>query len=133
MTRIPPVTSTRSLVDSPCCKRTKRLVRDWQNVHYGASETIATTGREAEVPIEVCLQEHTWLTCRKAYQQDLFREIQEEDGLVIMARGLGVPRIIANLLHVYDTAGDNLVLIIGAGERENKWIGDSMCGNQLDS
>ena len=48
-----------------------------------------------------------------------------------MARGLGVPRIITNLLHVYDAAGDNLVLIIGVDERENKWIGDSMFGNKL--
>ncbi|KAF8428265.1 hypothetical protein EV426DRAFT_680524 [Tirmania nivea] len=61
-----------------------------------------------------------------AYQQDIFREIREEDGLVIMARGLGLPRIVTNLLHAYDAAGDNLVLIIGAGERENKWIGDSL-------
>ena len=50
-----------------------------------------------------------------------------------MARGLGVPRIVTSLLHIYDAAGDNLVLVIGANERENKWIGDSTFGNQLDS
>ncbi|KAF8473902.1 DNA repair protein-like protein RAD1 [Kalaharituber pfeilii] len=60
------------------------------------------------------------------YQQDLFNEIKEEDGLVILARGLGVARIVTSLLHTYDVAGDNLVIILGADERENERIGESL-------
>lgn len=60
----------------------------------------------------------------QAYQQDIFSEIREEDGLVIMARGLGVPHIVTSLLHIYNVAGGNFVVIIGADERENQWIGE---------
>lgn len=48
-----------------------------------------------------------------------------------MARGLGVPRIVTNLLHSYDAAGGNLVLVIGADERENDWIGESMFSQSI--
>ena len=43
---------------------------------------------------------------------------------MILAQGLGLLRIITNLLHTYDAAGDNLVLIVGANDRENEWIGE---------
>lgn len=49
-----------------------------------------------------------------------------EDELVILARGLGLLRIVTNLLHAYDTAGNNLIIIIGADEREVSWIGEGM-------
>ena len=29
-----------------------------------------------------------------------------------------------NLLHFYDAAGNNLVLVVGADDRENEWIGE---------
>jgi DNA excision repair protein ERCC-4 len=32
--------------------------------------------------------------------------------------------LITNLLHFYDAAGNNLVLVVGADERENEWIGE---------
>lgn len=31
-----------------------------------------------------------------------------------------------NLLHFYDAAGNNLVLVVGADDRENEWIGEGM-------
>lgn len=43
---------------------------------------------------------------------------------MILAQGLGLLRIVTNLLHTYDAAGDNLVLIVGANDRENEWIGE---------
>lgn len=43
-----------------------------------------------------------------------------------MARGLGVPRIVTSLLHIYNVAGGNIVVLIGADERENQWIGERM-------
>ncbi|KAL9131956.1 MAG: hypothetical protein Q9217_000236 [Psora testacea] len=54
------------------------------------------------------------------------KDIDGEDELVILARGLGLLRIVTNLLHSYDAAGNNLVVIVGADERENGWIGEAL-------
>ncbi|KAJ8098375.1 hypothetical protein POJ06DRAFT_150391 [Lipomyces tetrasporus] len=61
-----------------------------------------------------------------AYQQTLVTELLDEDALLIIARGLGLPRIVTNLIHAYDVAGGNLVLIIGADDREIEWIGEGL-------
>ncbi|KAH8171897.1 ERCC4 domain-containing protein [Sarocladium implicatum] len=60
------------------------------------------------------------------YQQDLFQELRAQDVLVVLARGLGLMRLVTNLLHSYDAAGNNLIVIVGAEERENAWIGESL-------
>lgn len=60
----------------------------------------------------------------KEYQQDLFSELRSEDELVILARGLGLLRVVINLLHSYDAAGNNLIVVVGADDRENGWIGE---------
>ncbi|KAJ4297450.1 DNA repair protein RAD16 [Kalmusia sp. IMI 367209] len=60
------------------------------------------------------------------FQQDIFKELREDDELVILARGLGLLRIVTNLLHSYDAAGNNLILLVGADERENVWIGEAL-------
>lgn len=60
------------------------------------------------------------------YQQDLYNELDSEDELVILARGLGLLRIVTNLLHTYDAAGNNLVVVVGADDRENGWIGEAL-------
>lgn len=62
----------------------------------------------------------------QAYQQEIFQQVRSEDQLVILARGLGLLRIVANLLHSYDAAGGNLVILLGATEKEMSWIGDGM-------
>ena len=64
--------------------------------------------------------------CPKEYQQDLFAEVRAEDELVILARGLGLLRLVVNLLHSYDAVGNNLIVIVGADERENGWIGEGI-------
>lgn len=46
--------------------------------------------------------------------------------MVVLARGLGLLRLVTNLLHFYDAAGNNLVLVVGAGDRENEWIGEAL-------
>jgi DNA excision repair protein ERCC-4 len=33
---------------------------------------------------------------------------------------------VTNLLHSYDAAGNNLILVVGADERENGWIGEAL-------
>ncbi|KEZ39337.1 DNA repair protein rad16 [Scedosporium apiospermum] len=60
------------------------------------------------------------------YQQILFQELRAEDELVVIARGLGLMRLVTNLLHSYDVAGNNLILIVGATDRENGWIGEAL-------
>ncbi|OCK84720.1 MUS38-like protein [Lepidopterella palustris CBS 459.81] len=60
------------------------------------------------------------------FQQDIFKELREEDELVILARGLGLLRVVTNLLHSYDAVGNNLILLLGADERENVWIGEAL-------
>ncbi|KAF4984301.1 hypothetical protein FZEAL_513 [Fusarium zealandicum] len=60
------------------------------------------------------------------YQQALFQELRAEDELVVLARGLGQMRLVTNLLHSFDAAGNNLIVIVGAEERENGWIGEAL-------
>ncbi|KAJ5925370.1 DNA repair protein [Penicillium verhagenii] len=60
------------------------------------------------------------------YQQDIFTELRAEDELVILARGLGLLQLITNFLHFHDAAGNNLVLVVGADDRENEWIGEAL-------
>lgn len=35
-------------------------------------------------------------------------------------------RLVTNLLHSYDAAGNNLIVVVGADERENGWIGEAL-------
>lgn len=60
------------------------------------------------------------------YQQNLFQELRADDELVVLARGLGLVRLVTNLLHSYDAAGNNLVLVVNADDRENGWIGEAL-------
>lgn len=60
------------------------------------------------------------------YQQHLFQELRAEDELVVIAKGLGLMRLVNNLLHSYDAAGNNLIIVVGAEERENAWIGEAL-------
>jgi DNA excision repair protein ERCC-4 len=56
----------------------------------------------------------------------LFQELRAEDELVVLARGLGLMRLVTNLLHSYDAAGNNLIVVVGADERENGWLGEAL-------
>jgi len=42
----------------------------------------------------------------------------------VLARGLGLIRVVTNLLHAYDAIGNNLIVLVGADDRENGWIGE---------
>ena len=66
------------------------------------------------------------LTSSQEYQQEIFRELRSEDELLVLARGCGLMRIVTNLLHSYDAAGNNLIVIVGAEPRENAWIGEAL-------
>lgn len=43
-----------------------------------------------------------------------------------MARGLGLMRLLTNLLHSHDAAGNNLIVVVNAEDRENNWIGEAL-------
>lgn len=60
------------------------------------------------------------------FQQEIFHSLREEDELLILARGLGLLRLVTNLLHSYDASGHNLVVLVGAEDRENDWVGESL-------
>lgn len=47
------------------------------------------------------------------YQRKVLKDIYLGDGLVVLARGLGLPLIIANLLHAINQPGA-LVVLLGA-------------------
>lgn len=51
------------------------------------------------------------------YQRKVLQDIYSGDGLVILARGLGLPLIVANLLHALNQPGA-LVVLLGA-DRES--------------
>ena len=80
-------------------------------------ETTAN-GDAAEPPVRLSLP--------LEFQQETFHELREEDALLILARGLGLLRLVTNLLHSYDAAGHNLILLVGADDRENGWIGEAL-------
>lgn len=90
-------------------------IREWK----GSGEAVFTPGRSSSAN-----RQTPRLTYQKEYQQDLFAELRSEDELVLLARGLGLLRIVINLLHSYDAAGNNLIVIVGADDRENNWIGE---------
>ncbi|KIV90867.1 hypothetical protein PV10_05473 [Exophiala mesophila] len=60
------------------------------------------------------------------FQQEIYHLLRAEDVLVVLARGLGLLKILTNLLHSYDAAGNSLVIIVGAEDRENEWIGEAL-------
>lgn len=41
-----------------------------------------------------------------------------------MARGLGLLRLVINLLHSYDVSGSNMVVLVGATPEEEEVIGE---------
>ncbi|KAK5073596.1 DNA repair protein RAD16 [Lithohypha guttulata] len=60
------------------------------------------------------------------FQQELYNLLRSEDVLVLLARGLGLLKIVTNLLHSYDVAGNSLVIVVGAEDHENEWIGEAL-------
>lgn len=83
-----------------------------------ASHTAADTDTSSDPPVRLSLP--------LDFQQDIFHSLRAEDELLILARGLGLLRLVTNLLHSYDASGHNLVVLVGAEDRENDWVGESL-------
>jgi DNA excision repair protein ERCC-4 len=72
------------------------------------------------------------------FHKSIIRDLLSEDALLVLGRGLGITVITANLLYALDVAGtrrnqageriakENLVLLIGADENENRRITEEL-------
>lgn len=67
--------------------------------------------------------EQVQITLPLHFQRKVLQDIYTGDGLVILARGLGLPSIVANLLHSLNQPG-SLVILLGA-ERTKAVVGDA--------
>jgi len=66
------------------------------------------------------------LTLPLQFQQEIYSLLRSEDVLIVLARGLGLLKVVTNLLHSYDAAGNSLVIVVGAEDQENEWIGEAL-------
>lgn len=123
------VTHRRTRDCAPTCVDQPSLLNAWRSGPNASgpdqctSEAIPSLSKRLK-NIQILTQ--LLIDTPKQYQQDLFTELRAEDELVVLARGLGLLHLVTNLLHFYDAAGNNLVLVVGADERENEWIGEGM-------
>ena len=61
------------------------------------------------------------------FENEMFLDILNEDGLVVAAKGIGLESVFISLLKVYSDAG-NLVLVLGTSNKEEEYF-----INELDS
>ena len=61
------------------------------------------------------------------FENQMFLDILNEDGLVVAAKGIGLESVFISLLKVYSDAG-NLVLVLGTSDKEEDYF-----INELDS
>ncbi|KAG7728382.1 hypothetical protein KL948_004249 [Ogataea haglerorum] len=70
------------------------------------------------------------LTLSLGYQRQIVQDLVEDDGLVILGRGLGLETIVANLLHVLGLSviedKKSLVLLVNASDAELYKIGEEL-------
>ncbi|EFX01926.1 DNA repair protein [Grosmannia clavigera kw1407] len=99
-------------IRSPAFRTLRHGLSDAETPHMSSSVVSAPQPVKLSLPLE--------------YQQSLFQELRATDELVVLARGLGLMRLVTNLLHSYDAAGNNLILVVNATERENGWIGEAL-------
>lgn len=55
------------------------------------------------------------------YENQMFLDILNEDGLVIAAKGIGLENVFINLLKVYSDSG-NLVIVLGTNPKEEEFF-----------
>ena len=64
------------------------------------------------------MEAHTHLM---EYEKQIFLDTYHDDGLLVMARGLGIERIFTSYLKLYSDPG-NLVLVVNANNREEDYF-----------
>ena len=55
------------------------------------------------------------------FENQMFLDILNEDGLVIAAKGIGLESVFVNLLKVYSDPG-NLVIVLGTTQKEEEFF-----------
>ncbi|XP_066585729.1 DNA repair endonuclease XPF-like isoform X2 [Prorops nasuta] len=55
------------------------------------------------------------------YENQMFLEILQEDGLVVVAKGLGLETVVGNIIKVYQDPG-NLVLVLGTIDHDERYF-----------
>ena len=55
------------------------------------------------------------------FENQMFLDILNEDGLVVAAKGIGLESVFINLLKVYSDAG-NLVIVLGTTPKEEEFF-----------
>lgn len=55
------------------------------------------------------------------FENQMFLDILNEDGLVVAAKGIGLDSVFVNLLKVYSDPG-NLVLVLGTSNKEEEFF-----------
>lgn len=55
------------------------------------------------------------------FERQVFLELFEDDALVILAKGIGIERLLINLIKTYSDSG-NLVLVIGTNTSEEEYV-----------
>jgi DNA excision repair protein ERCC-4 len=55
------------------------------------------------------------------FENQMFLDILNDDGLVITAKGIGLESVFINLLKVYNDNG-NLVLVLGTSDKEEQYF-----------
>lgn len=55
------------------------------------------------------------------FENQMFLDVLNEDGLVIAAKGIGLESVFINLLKVYSDSG-NLVLVLGTNPKEEEFF-----------
>lgn len=60
-----------------------------------------------------------------AFQREILTEIVAEDGLLVLARGLGLRKILCSLLKLY-TDNTHLVLLVNSSSAEDAAINDEL-------
>ena len=76
---------------------------------------------------------HTATSLTLSYQQEIVQQLISQNGLVILGRGLGIEKIVANLLQILGISTYNaktrkrsLIFLINASEYENFRIGEDL-------
>ncbi len=59
------------------------------------------------------------------FENQMFLDILNEDGLVIAAKGIGLDSVFISLLKVYSDPG-NLVLVLGTSDKEEAYFTDEL-------
>ena len=72
------------------------------------------------------------LECLLEYENQIYLDMYHNDGLLIMAEGLGIERIVTNFINIYCDPS-NLVLILNTNEAEENYFLNRLKQNKISN